>query len=203
MAKTKKKLKVSDIKKNNNTEVISTIDRIKRHEREYLLVTALIFMVIIAAIGYSLLGVKEDVKSNSYDSDIMGTSEVITLNEESIVDNNAAGLLLDKNSFTITNSGKGEHKFKVFIISDQAMIDLDGCGDRLANDDSIYFRVNNGDIKSLNEVATEDGYLILEDSIKKESKDYDLYIWILRDKLHDFDRNHFHGNIMIEEVEEE
>ncbi len=203
MAK-KKKLKISDIKKNSDTEVISTIDRIKRHEKEYLLVTAAIFMLIILAIVYSLFGISEkDIKTSSYDADIMGVSEVITLNEESIVDSNETGLLLDKNTFTVSNKATGKHKFKVFINEDQSMIDLDGCGDRLANDDSIFFKVNDGEIKSLNEVLVEDGYLILEDEISKESKDYDLYIWILRDKLHDINRNHFHGNIVIEEIEEE
>lgn len=203
MAK-KKKLKISDIKKNSDTEVISTIDRIKRHEKEYLLVTAAIFMLIILAIVYSLFGISEkDIKTSSYDADIMGVSEVITLNEESIVDSNETGLLLDKNTFTVSNKATGKHKFKVFINEDQSMIDLDGCGDKIANDDSIFFKVNDGEIKSLNEVLVEDGYLILEDEISKESKDYDLYIWILRDKLHDINRNHFHGNIVIEEIEEE
>ena len=47
---------MEDIKKNNDVEVMSTIERIKLHEREYLLVTTAIFMVIII-LGLQLLQV--------------------------------------------------------------------------------------------------------------------------------------------------
>jgi hypothetical protein len=46
--------------------------------------------------------------------------------------------------------------------------------------------------------------LILADEVVgAKTKEYKLNIWILRDKLLDINNNHFHGNIIIEEIEED
>ena len=84
------------------------------------------------------------------------------------------------------------------------MIDLDGCGDKLVNDNAIFFQINDGKIRSLYDVKTSDGYLILEDEIVDTNvNEYELKLWILKEKMEDENKSHFHGNIVIEEIEEE
>jgi len=213
MAKPKKKLKMEDIKKNNSAEVTSTIERIKLHEREYLLVTTAVFMVIIALVLFVLFGgfnknsdlnvLKIGNLNVEYDSNMTGASDVITLNEENVVEsedkvNNYASV------FSISNAADGKHKFKVFIVEDQTMVDLDGCKDYLVNDDAVFFQINSGEIKSLYDVKTNDGYLVLEDEIiGSNTNDYELKIWTLKEKMENEEKTHFHGNIVIEEIEEE
>ena len=213
MAKPKKKLKMEDIKKNNDVEVMSTIERIKLHEREYLLVTTAIFMVIIALVLFVLFGgfdknsdlniLKIGNLNVEYDSNMTGASDVITLTEDNVVENEKE--VEDYATvFSVSNASKGKHKFKAFIVADQTMIDLDGCGDKLVNDNAIFFQINDGKIRSLYDVKTSDGYLILEDEIIGTNvNEYELKLWILKEKMEDENKSHFHGNIVIEEIEEE
>ncbi len=200
----KSKIEKSDINKR------STVDKIKEREKKYLLILAFVFIILIVIVFFSIFGfngknVFDKGELNvKYESDIMGLSDVIALNEDSVVDNNELGLATENYDFTISNKVKGRHGFIVYIKSDQAIIDLDGCNDKLANDDSIYFSINGGEAKSLSEVKTDDGYLILADEVVgAKTKEYKLNIWILRDKLLDINNNHFHGNIIIEEIEED
>ena len=214
MPKPKKKLKMEDIKKNSDIEVLSTIERIKLHEREYLMVTTAIFMVIICLVLFVLFGGfnKESALNIfrvgdlnvKYDTDIMGLSYVITLNEDSIVNNEEEGINSQAHKFSISNASNGVHKYNVYIENDLSMIDIDGCSYLLANDDAIYFSVNNSSVRKLSEVKKDNGYLIVKGEVTGENTiNYDLKIWILKDDLKDSRKNHFHGSIKVEEIEEE
>ena len=214
MAAQKKKLKMENIKKNSDTEILSTIERIKLHEREYLLITATIFMVIILLALFIIFGNYNRNKAFNlfkignldvvYESSVTGLSDVITLNEESVVNSNEDGLKTESHNFTIASSVKGRHKFNVYIQNDLAMINIDGCGDMLVNDDAIYYSINDGEVKRLSDVKQDNYYLILSDVIEdKKTKNFEIKLWIMQGDMVDPNKVHFHGNIIVNEIEDE
>ena len=208
--KQEKKLKMEDIKKNPDIEKKNFIVKFVEHEHEIMLVTTALFMVLICAviyIGAITIENKDKVEiyydgslKIKYNIDVSGVSDIITLGEGNVL-SNEGGEKAEFN-FSITNDSLTSVRYKVYLEEDKSMVKLDGCKDKLVNPSAIRYSINKGKDHFLGE-KEEEGYLIKSGVIKSSAtKDYTLEAWIDKDSMEDINKNHFHGRIIVINVEE-
>lgn len=204
------KLKIEDIKRNPDIEKKHFIHKFIEHEHEIMLVTTALFMVLICAviyIGAITIENKDKVEiyydgslKIKYNVDLTGVADIITLREENIVseDNGQKA----EYEFSVTNDSLTSVRYKVFIVEDEGMIDLDKCKDKIVNKEAIRYTINDKEEEGVLE-EENDGFIINSGIIKStKTKKYSLKIWIDKDSMEDVSKNHFHGRIIVVNAEE-
>lgn len=200
-----RKLKISNIQKNPNTEREHFINKIKKHERLYTVYLSgailLILLVISIIIGRNY---KNVLYLNTYESGSLEVDystvrnvigDVVTLTDEDIQDDILASEKQIRR-FTITNKNNKSTKYRIIFVRDDEFIKLDQCEDHLFNEESIHFNINNGTVFQLSDKKEESYYLLDEDVIPGNStKMYNLNMWV--NKITPKMDRHYHGKIQI------
>ncbi len=208
--KQEKKLRVEDIKKNPDIEKKHFINKFIEHEHEIMLCTTALFMILICAviyIGAVTIENKDKVEiyydgslKIRYNIDISGVSDVVTLDEDNIVFDDYGEE--ETFTFSITNDSLTSVRYNVYLEDDKGMVKLDGCGEKLVNHEAIRYKINDGKELSL-KAKEEDGYLLKSGIIgPSKTKEYKLKAWIDKDSMEDVHKNHYHGRIIVVNIEE-
>ena len=208
--KKEKKLRIEDIKKNPDIEKKHFINKFVEHEREIMLLTTAIFMVLICFVIYvGAVTIENKDKMDiyydgslkiRYNIDVSGVSDVVTLGEDNILSNNS-GEKADF-MFSITNDSLTSVRYKVLLEEDESMVEFDKCKDLSVNIEAVRFSINDGDEIKL-EKSNDGSYILKSGYIKaSKTKEYILKAWIDKDSMLDFKKNHFHGRIVIVSDEE-
>ena len=200
-----RKLRIQSINKNPNVEREHFINKIKKHERLYTVCLSSIILVILLGISIMIgRNYRNILYLNTYDSanllvdyssykNVIG--DVVTLTDEDIQDDILASEK-QTHRFTITNKSNKATKYLIVFVRDNEFIKLDNCGDRLFNEESIRFNINNGTIYSLEDKNVNHNYILEEDVIPANStKMYNINMWV--NKITSKTDRHYHGKIQI------
>ncbi len=200
-----RKLRIQSINKNPNVEREHFINKIKKHERLYTVCLSSFILVILLIISIMIgRNYKNILYLNTYDSanllvdystykNVIG--DVVTLTDEDIQDDILASEK-QTHRFTITNKSDKTTKYLIVFVKDNDFIKLDKCEDKLFNEESIRFNINNGTIFSLEDKNRNHNYILDEDVIPANStKMYNLNMWV--NKITSKNDRHYHGKIMI------
>lgn len=180
------------ILKNNSINVEYNIKRIKK-ERRYTLILVICFIVMFFVIGLSLF--------TNIDSLNMSVENVNSLTVKYDVDDkgvrNTISIYDDKESsykFSITNNNNKYNRFYVYLRTDDDMIKLDNCSDKIIDYSLISYEIN-GNSGNVGDSLVDDKYIVLVDELAPhEEKSYELKI-----KLNGV--GHYHSIIKVSEVQ--
>ena len=200
-----RKLRIQNINKNPNVEREHFINKIKKHERLY--TVCLSSFILLILLGISIVigwNYKNILYLNTYESRKLAVDystyknvigDIVTLTDEDIQDDILASEK-QTHRFTITNKSDKATKYLIVFLKDYDFIELDGCKDRLFNEESIRFNINNGKVYSLTEKNVNSNYILEEDVIPaNSSKMYNLNMWV--NKITAKNDRHYHGKIQI------
>lgn len=201
----KKKLKIEDIKKDPQIEKRNFIKKFVEHEHEIMIVTVACFMFIICIAIYSnYFAIKYSDRIDVYydnglkvkfNINLEGVADLITLTDENIVDGNNGKK--EEYEFTVSNESFVKTKFLVYIEEDTELIKIDNCKDKQVNLDALRFSINDGEELTLEELS-DDMFSLYKGNIKaNEVKYYKLNVWIDKNSMDNVNNNHFHGKIII------
>ncbi len=195
MARVKKKLKRSDIKRNVSSSVGHTIKKIKENERKYTIIFVLSFMIIFAFIGYFTLTIhtQESLFSMSVASSIQSSAPTILLQSTDIKTEEEA---LSSLAYPIRIQNTTNHhlKYRISFLEDKKSQSICGC-ETSFHPEQIYFSLNRRDIQTL----PEDGLLESGLLMPHEEKVLPITIWI-NDTTQSLSDIHFHGYFLFEEI---
>ena len=111
------------------------------------------------------------------------------------------GLKTDYYQFTIKNTTSSTKKYRVRLVSDASMIRADGCEGNQVPLPYIRYNVNDGTPLYLREVARTDYTISSGELAPYERRTYQVHLWISSEASQALTvTEHFHGQIIIEEV---
>ena len=190
MAKTKKKLKQTDINRNTSIEVSHTIRKIKENERKYTVILVIFFMIILSVVGYHFLTVDNsviysDIKTASNNNSYISlSSSNITLTSDDVL-SDSLGLKSNKYKIHISNNTNKIKQYKIYLVSSDCK-----CGNSSFDKNSIHYSVDGKNVDLLTDDLFVEGILK-----KKEEKDIIYRIWI-DDNVVNKDL-HYHGYFIL------
>ena len=177
--------------KNNSINVEYNIKRIKK-ERRYTIILVICFTVLFFIIGLSIF--------NNIDSLNMSVEHIDNLTIKYDVDDkgdkNTISLYDDKEysyNFYITNNANSYNRIYIYLRTDDDLIKLDNCSDKIIDYSLIDYEIN-GKKGNIMDSLVDDKYIILVDELTAhEQKSYELKI-----KLNGV--GHYHSIIKVSEV---
>lgn len=177
--------------KNNSINVEYNIKRIKK-ERRYTIILVICFTVLFFIIGLSIF--------NNIDSLNMSVEHIDNLTIKYDVDDkgvkNTISIYDDKEysyKFYITNNANSYNKIYIYLRTDDDLIKLDNCSDKIIDYSLIDYEIN-GKKGNIMDSLVDDKYIILVDELTAhEQKSYELKI-----KLNGV--GHYHSIIKVSEV---
>lgn len=116
-----KKLKKSDINKNNSIEIKHTINKIKEQEGKYMTILVVIFMVAFCVIGYFTLSFNRDKYNNDTNQSIdivVNSSPNILLTKDNKMED-WLGLKTDVHAIEISNVQEKTVKYQLIFNFDE------------------------------------------------------------------------------------
>lgn len=116
-----KKLKKSDINKNNSTEIKHTINKIKEQEGKYMTILVILFMIIFCVIGYFTLSFNRDKYNNDTNQTIgiaVNSSPNILLTKDDKMED-WLGLKSDVHAIEISNTQSKTVKYQLVFNFDE------------------------------------------------------------------------------------
>ena len=206
----KKKLSIADINKNSSIEIEHTIRKIK--EKEFRLTMFWVFVFLLTFIsttlivGFSFKNISNYNEINSNNLVIEFGSHENVLDDVITLDNNSVltyeeGLNSRDYKFKIINKSDKETKYIIKLVDDYSMIEYDECYDMLFDKKNMLFSLNNKIIGLVSDLYNGSDYVIYKDSIRaNDTLNFEFRIWI--DKKY-INNGHYHGKIIIEEIEGE
>ncbi len=192
-------LKPDQIKKNNDINLEYNIKRIKKEQR-YTAILVCFFVALIFIISIFVFSKIED--SNKNISQVVSGNLTTTFQ----IDENGIRSSISMRSintkymyyFTIKNDSDKKQKYIVYLEPDDAVIKLEGCGNKLAFYDTILYRVNDGEESNLSLSHRDNKYIVDEGEIKENGlKKVKLELYFSKDV--DSGR-HYHGLIKIKNI---
>lgn len=194
------------IKKNSKVEKEHIITKIKKHEKFYTICLSCAFVLIF--IGVALVfgtSFRYFKNMNSYSSgDVIveyapssnGIGDVISLTDSDITEDGKV-----KNNetykFTVTNNGLKKVAYKISIRYDNDIVDLDGCGKNIFEDNLVKYNINKGNVFTLENKKDNNKYILVEDIVPARStRIYSMNVWIDREAK--LEGKHFHGVIEVD-----
>lgn len=180
------------ILKNNSINVEYNIKRIKK-ERRYTIILVICFIVMFFVIGISIF--------TDIDSLNMSVENVDNLTIRYEVDDkgvkNTISIYDDKEysyELSILNNDNKYNRFYIYLKTDDDLIKLDNCSDKLVDYSLVNYEIN-GNSGNLEDTLIDDKYVVLVDELAPhEKKNYRLKI-----KLNGV--GHYHSIIKVSEVE--
>lgn len=177
--------------KNNSINVEYNIKRIKK-ERRYTIILVICFTVLFFIIGLSIF--------NNIDSLNMSVEHIDNLTIKYDVDDkgvkNTISIYDDKEysyNFYITNNANSYNRIYIYLRTDDDLIKLDNCSDKIIDYSLIDYEIN-GKKGNIMDSLVDDKYIILVDELTAhEQKSYELII-----KLNGV--GHYHSIIKVSEV---
>ena len=177
--------------KNNSINVEYNIKRIKK-ERRYTIILVICFTVLFFIIGLSIF--------NNIDSLNMSVEHIDNLTIKYDVDDkgvkNTISIYDDKEysyNFYITNNANSYNRIYIYLRTDDDLIKLDNCSDKIIDYSLIDYEIN-GKKGNIMDSLVDDKYIILVDELTAhEQKSYELKI-----KLNG--AGHYHSIIKVSEV---
>ena len=177
--------------KNNYINVEYNIKRIKK-ERRYTIILVICFTVLFFIIGLSIF--------NNIDSLNMSVEHIDNLTIKYDVDDkgvkNTISIYDDKEysyNFYITNNANSYNRIYIYLRTDDDLIKLDNCSDKIIDYSLIDYEIN-GKKGNIMDSLVDDKYIILVDELTAhEQKSYELKI-----KLNGV--GHYHSIIKVSEV---
>ena len=177
--------------KNNSINVEYNIKRIKK-ERRYTIILVICFTVLCFIIGLSIF--------NNIDSLNMSVEHIDNLTIKYDVDDkgvkNTISIYDDKEysyNFYITNNANSYNRIYIYLRTDDDLIKLDNCSDKIIDYSLIDYEIN-GKKGNIMDSLVDDKYIILVDELTAhEQKSYELKI-----KLNGV--GHYHSIIKVSEV---
>lgn len=196
MARKIKRLKSSDINRNSSIKISHTIEKIKAHERRYMLIVASIFMIIFIFIGYFLFRV--NYTDNNYlastNISYVLNSSVISITEDYIM-SDSNGLKSDGFGVTFYNAEDEKINYELILKKDNFFTDRCGCN----NDLSLGLLKYSIDKKNIGTVNSNEMVISRGVIDSYESKDINVKLW-LNDQVSLNDDYHFHGRFVFRKV---
>lgn len=194
----KKKLKKSDINKNNSIEISGSINKLKSQEAKYTLFLVMFFMIIFCIIGYNTLSFNDKVmiygKSNDTSDDyISSKSELVTLTENNVL-SDEAGLLSKNINVEIENGSDFELNYRIVFKQDDNIVLSCGCLDKKMDSSLIKFSIDGEKIQQL------DGEMVITEGRLEPSKNIVIPVkmWVSEEASNK--DLHFHGHFVLEEL---
>ena len=180
------------ILKNNSINVEYNIKRIKK-ERRYTIILVICFIVMFFVIGLSIF--------TDIDSLNMSVENVDNLTIRYEVDDkgvkNTISIYDDKEysyELSILNNDNKYNRFYIYLKTDDDLIKLDNCSDKLVDYSLVNYEIN-GNSGNIKDTLIDDKYVVLVDELSPhEKKNYRLKI-----KLDGV--GHYHSIIKVSEVE--
>ena len=180
------------ILKNNSINVEYNIKRIKK-ERRYTIILVICFIVMFFVIGLSIF--------TDIDSLNMSVENVDNLTIRYEVDDkgvkNTISIYDDKEysyELSILNNDNRYNRFYIYLKTDDDLIKLDNCSDKLVDYSLVNYEIN-GNSGNIKDTLIDDKYVVLVDELSPhEKKNYRLKI-----KLNGV--GHYHSIIKVSEVE--
>ncbi len=177
--------------KNNSINVEYNIKRIKK-ERRYTIILVICFTVLFFIIGLSIF--------NDIDSLNMSVEHIDNLTIKYDVDDkgvkNTISIYDDKEysyKFYITNNANSYNRIYIYLRTDDDLIKLDNCSDKIIDYSLIDYEIN-GKKGNIMDSLVDDKYIVLVDELTAhEQKSYELKI-----KLNG--AGHYHSIIKVSEV---
>ncbi len=177
--------------KNNSINVEYNIKRIKK-ERRYTIILVICFTVLFFIIGLSIF--------NNIDSLNMSVEHIDNLTIKYDVDDkgvkNTISIYDDKEysyNFYITNNANSYNRIYIYLRTDDDLIKLDNCSDKIIDYSLIDYEIN-GKKGNIMDSLVDGKYIILVDELTAhEQKSYELKI-----KLNGV--GHYHSIIKVSEV---
>lgn len=193
----KKRLKKSDINKNNSIEISGSINRLKSQESKYTLFLVIFFMIIFCIIGYNTLSFNDKVmiygKSDDISTDYVSSkSELVTLTENNVL-SDEAGLLSKNINVEIENGSDFELNYRIIFKQDDNIVLSCGCLDKKIDSSLIKFSIDGEKIQQLN------GEMVITEGSLEPSKNIVIPVkmWV-SEEVSNKDL-HFHGHFVLEE----
>lgn len=179
------------ILKNNSINVEYNIKRIKK-ERRYTIILVICFIVMFFVIGLSIF--------TDIDSLNMSVENVNNLTIRYEVDDkgvkNTISIYDDKEysyELSILNNDNKYNRFYIYLKTDDDLIKLDNCSDKLVDYSLVNYEIN-GNSGNIKDTLIDDKYVVLVDELAPhEKKNYRLKI-----KLNGV--GHYHSIIKVNEV---
>ena len=179
------------ILKNNSINVEYNIKRIKK-ERRYTIILVICFIVMFFVIGLSMF--------TDIDSLNMSIENVDNLTIRYEVDDkgvkNTISIYDDKEysyEFSIVNNDNKYNRFYIYLKTDDDLIKLDNCSDKLIDYSLVNYEIN-GNSGNIKDTLVDNKYIVLVDELSAhEKRNYKLKI-----KLSG--KGHYHSIIKVNEV---
>lgn len=200
-----KHLRMESIIKNNSIEVAHTIRKIKEREFRLTVMWVCIFLVAFmfafGTVSFSVQKIREYNKVNSGDLLITFGEKVEVLDDIITLDNNDVlsyedGMKTDGHKFSIKNIGDVKVMFKIKLVDDIDMIELDNCSKMQFKKKNIFFSLNDHVVGMVSDLYNGEEYIISEESIDSdETKNYEIKFWVDKNYVNN---GHYHGKIKVE-----
>ena len=180
------------ILKNNSINVEYNIKRIKK-ERRYTIILVICFIVMFFVIGLSIFADIDPLN--------MSIENVNNLTIRYEVDDNGVrntiSIYDDKEysyELSIVNNDNKYNRFYIYLKTDDDMIKLDNCSDKLIDYSLVNYEIN-GNSGNIKDTLIDDKYIVLVDELAAhEKRDYKLKIMLNG-------VGHYHSIIKVSEVE--
>ena len=190
---------------------MSNKNRLFKHQVLITFIT--VFVIVIGMIGGSYAIFSTTSKADEYNALVVGNLEisyvdtgdgygdVLSLNGAYPM-SDADGALTNPYRFSVANTGTIAADFKIKIEYDEAIIDEDGCSDKLLSQEFIKYQFDNETpvLLSANEA---DDYVIYEATnlLPGSSEIHEIRIWIDQNATNEVLGKHFHGKVVLESVQ--
>ena len=184
--------------KNSDVDISKNIKRIKKEERDtIILVTFFVVVILLSLYSFS----KSVLNTNYEDSYISGDLKIdYGRNDNGIRDSISIrypNQVLEYD-FSIYNNSDIDKKFIIYLMDDNDLIKYENCRDKIIDYKYVLFKLNDKYEDSLSRYYKDNKYIIEEASINpKDTKYYHLKIY--------FDKNvkeiyHYHSIIVVDEI---
>lgn len=201
-----KKNKAFKVNKNNSTNILNNINKIKANEKKLLFYNVILMLVVIILVSYvTIFAVgKNNIFDKKYSASNLrheNTVKVIANKiylDRSLIVSDSVGLKMKPFNFKIVNKKKHSVGYKIKL---ESYFDAScTCGGDGVSLDTLKFSLDRKNIFSLKDKLNNGEYIIMEGQIDALSmSSQELYIWISNSLLKDKSKSHFHGLLVLEE----
>lgn len=203
-----KKLKISDIKRGEGSEVGHLIKRIKAKEVQLTFIfVVVILLFIVISLYFVFSSVREPVR---YDTFRTGSLEVTFYNRGkrlgNIVDlTPIRPMTIEEGEKTksykikIVNTSAKEQIFQLKLMKDVAMVQEDDCGDIQLSSNYIYYQIDDYEAQALDD--SELTPIIYTETLEgKENRVVEVRLWVSQDLPSEYIGFHYHGKLTVKTV---
>ncbi|MBQ6538974.1 MAG: hypothetical protein IJL76_01700 [Bacilli bacterium] len=192
-------LKEDQIKKNNDINLEYNIKKIKKEQR-YTAILVCFFVALIVIVCIFVFSKIDNGNKNI--SQVVNGNLTTTFQ----IDENGIRSSISMRSintkyyyyFTIKNNSTKKQKYIVYLEPDNAVIRLEGCGNKLAFYDTVLYRINDGEEYNLSLTHRDNKYIVDQGEIRENSfKKVKLEMYFSKDVE---PGRHYHGLIKIKNI---